>query len=86
LLEAINWLCPIIRLTTQDLSIVFQAFQGNLHTLKIENSLRTSFGRKKITVCICGLLGYQVDCPLAALLPTSSPTGILMLKEDNILE
>lgn len=91
MLDYINWLWPTIGLTTQELSTLFQTFQGDKdlnspRKLSAETEREFILVEKKLQDAHVDHLDPQLDCIVVILPFTHLTTGILMQREDNILE
>jgi len=91
LLGDINWLRPVIDLTTQELSNLFQTLQGNKdlnspRKLSAEAEKVLALVERKLQDTHLDRIYRKMACILVILSSTHSPTGILMQREDYILE
>lgn len=91
LLGDINWLRPVIGLTTQELSNLFQTLQGDKdlnspRKLSAEAEKELALVERKLQDTHLDRIDPKMACILVILPSTHSPTGILMQREDYILE
>jgi hypothetical protein len=91
LLEDINWLQPAIGLATQELRNLFQILHGDndlnsLRKLSAEAEEELALVERKLQDTHLDCIDPKMSCILVILPSTHSPTGILMQREDYILE
>ena len=91
LLGDINWLRPAIGLATQELSNLFQTLQGDKdlnspRKLSAEAEKELTLEERKLQDTHLDHIDPKMACILVILPSTHSPTGILMQREDYILE
>ena len=91
LLGDINWLRPAIGLATQELSNLFQTLQGDKdlnspRKLSAEAEKELTLVERKLQDTHLDRIDPKMACILVILPSTHSPTGILMQREDYILE
>jgi hypothetical protein len=91
LMGDIDWLWPTIGLTTQELSNLFQTFQGDLdlnspRCLTAEAERKLAREEQRLQDVHVGGIDPKLDCILVILRSTHSPTGLTMGKEDSIMQ